>query len=87
MFPVHRGEPLPAFERQEHVHRPQSHQPFRSPGHAVLPQVRPEEAQLRKLNESSRARGRGRVAQSVDRPSKVLVWCSSVVSSIPGHGI
>ena len=28
----------------------------------------------------------GRVAQAVQRPSKVPVWCNSAVSSIPGHG-
>ena len=31
-------------------------------------------------------RGRGRVAQLEERPSKVLVWCNSAVSSILGRG-
>ena len=34
-----------------------------------------------------RIRSRGRVAQSVERPSKVPVWCNSAESLIPGRGI
>lgn len=51
-LPVHLRESLPTSEQPQHVHRPQGHQPFRSPGHAFVPQVRPEETQLRKLDSS-----------------------------------
>ena len=46
LFSVYLWEPLPTFEQPQHVHRLEGCQPLRASGHAVLPQVCPEEAQL-----------------------------------------
>ena len=47
-LPVHLREPLPAIVQAEHVHRPQGHQPLWTSGHAIILEIRTEEAQLRK---------------------------------------
>ena len=44
---VHLRESLPAVSEAQHVHGAEGHQPLRPAGHARLPQVCPEEAQLR----------------------------------------
>jgi len=46
-FPVHLWEPLPAAVKEEHVYRPQGSESFRTAGHDLVPQIRPEEAQSR----------------------------------------
>jgi len=44
---LHLREPLPEAEQEIHVHRLEGGQPLRPAGHAVVPQIRAEKAQLR----------------------------------------
>ncbi len=50
LFPVYLRKSLPAPGEAQHVHGPEGDQSFWAARHARLPQVRAEEAQLRKLN-------------------------------------